>query len=95
VPTPLRLPASYGVRSAAELDKMLAMVEREAVMVGKAPASVVKGVTRGLGQKLRAEIVPGIPLEIRPAELYALIVRAALQGYSASAIKRELERTAH
>lgn len=95
VPTPLRLPASYGVRSAAELDKMLAMVEREAVMVGKAPAAIVKGVTRGLGQKLRGEIAPGIPLEIRPADLYALIVRAALQGYSASAIKRELERTAH
>ena len=61
----------------------------------EAIVAIVKGVTRGLGQKLRGEIAPGIPLEIRPADLYALIVRAALQGYSASAIKRELERTAH
>jgi hypothetical protein len=95
VPTPLYLPAIYAVREGGELDKILSKIEREAVTIGKAPASVVKGSTRALGAKLRTRFAPGAPVEIHPAELYTLIVRAALQGRSTGAIAAELAATGH
>lgn len=94
VPTPLRLPATYSVRSAPELDKMLRMIEREAVTTGKVPAAVVQGVTRSFGERTRAALAGGATVEIQPKQLYTIIVRAALQGLGRGAIASELRATA-
>jgi len=77
------------VQSAGELDKILAMIEREAVTVGKAPPAVVKGVTRPLAAAIR----PAIPVEIRPVEIYSVIVRGALEGRSGPSVAAELRRS--
>lgn len=80
VPTAQRLPTIYIVQSPPELDKMLALVEREAIQIGKAPAAVVRGVTRGLALQLRPRLATGVPLEVHPVTIYTLIVRGALEG---------------
>jgi hypothetical protein len=72
---------------------MLRMIEREAVTTGKAPAAVVQGVTRSLGDRTRAALAGGAAVEIQPKQLYTIIVRGALQGLSRGVIAGELRAT--
>lgn len=72
--------------------KMLSLVEREAVSVGKLPATTVRGTTRGLVPLLTPRLLPGQALEIHPIAIYTLLVRSGLEGHPAGAIAAELRR---
>jgi hypothetical protein len=67
---------------------MLSLIEREAVQVGHAPIALTHHVTAPLAGDLHTRLSSGVALDIRPTEIYALIVREALLGRSAASALR-------
>jgi hypothetical protein len=80
-----RLPGSYSARSMKELNKVLAVIEGEAIDRGKAPTSI-RGVTSTIAEEAFANFAPGELIEVHPSSIYYTIVRSSRAGKSASVI---------
>jgi serine/threonine protein kinase len=84
VPPP-RLPRVHRAQSPEDLDRVLALVEQEAVEAG-CSALFTRGITAALRRALAGQSNP----ELYPAALYYLIVREAALGREREAAGREL-----
>ncbi len=84
-----RLPAAYSARSMKEVQKVLSVIEGEAVDRGNVPASM-HGVTSGIAEEAFANFAPGQLVELHPRDIYFAIVRGVRAGKTASAIRASL-----
>ena len=90
----VRLPASFRVKTASDLTRVLGVIERESVRAGGVSEQVGHNVTVGLSEDLASSTSDAHGLDIHPLAIYNFIVTHANQGEGRGQIAAALRNAA-